>query len=75
MRLSAIEFANGEKVARPERFELPTLCFEGRCSIQLSYGREGVVYRKFRAITKKFDNRELSWFLLAKADCQRTIMS
>src|SRR4029077_19332392 len=22
-----------------ERFELPTLCFEGRCSIQLSYGR------------------------------------
>ena len=27
------------KVARPERFELPTLCFEGRCSIQLSYGR------------------------------------
>jgi len=26
-------------VARPERFELPTLCFEGRCSIQLSYGR------------------------------------
>jgi hypothetical protein len=29
-----------KKVARPERFELPTLCFEGRCSIQLSYGRE-----------------------------------
>ena len=28
-----------EKMARPERFELPTLCFEGRCSIQLSYGR------------------------------------
>src|SRR5450432_617562 len=27
------------EVARPERFELPTLCFEGRCSIQLSYGR------------------------------------
>jgi hypothetical protein len=27
------------RVARPERFELPTLCFEGRCSIQLSYGR------------------------------------
>jgi hypothetical protein len=31
--------AVGEKMARPERFELPTLCFEGRCSIQLSYGR------------------------------------
>ena len=28
-----------KRVARPERFELPTLCFEGRCSIQLSYGR------------------------------------
>ena len=26
-------------VARPERLERPTLCFEGRCSIQLSYGR------------------------------------
>ena len=30
-------------MARPERFELPTLCFEGRCSIQLSYGRVGYV--------------------------------
>lgn len=26
-------------VARPERLELPTLWFEARCSIQLSYGR------------------------------------
>jgi hypothetical protein len=27
------------KVARPEGLEPPTLCFEGRCSIQLSYRR------------------------------------
>ena len=29
------------KMARPERFELPTTWFEARCSIQLSYGRVG----------------------------------
>jgi hypothetical protein len=28
-----------KKLARPERLELPTLWFEARCSIQLSYGR------------------------------------
>ena len=32
-------------MARPERFELPTLCFEGRCSIQLSYGRNFFINR------------------------------
>jgi hypothetical protein len=26
-------------MVRPERFELPTLWFVARCSIQLSYGR------------------------------------
>ena len=26
------------KVVTPGRFERPTLCLEGRCSIQLSYG-------------------------------------
>ena len=30
---------SGEKGARLERFELPTLCLEGRCSIHLSYRR------------------------------------
>ena len=33
-------------MARPERFELPTLCFEGRCSIQLSYGRVACIDSK-----------------------------
>jgi hypothetical protein len=33
-----------KKVARPERFELPTLWFEARCSIQLSYGRICVAF-------------------------------
>jgi hypothetical protein len=28
-----------ENMARPGRLELPTLCLEGRRSIQLSYGR------------------------------------
>ena len=27
------------KLACPERFELPTLCLEGTCSFQLSYGQ------------------------------------
>jgi hypothetical protein len=27
------------KMVRPERFELPTLWFEAKCSIQMSYGR------------------------------------
>jgi hypothetical protein len=35
-----------KKMARPERFELPTNWFEASYSIQLSYGRvEGGLYR------------------------------
>ena len=33
-------------MARPGRFELPTLCLEGRRSIQLSYGRISYVDSK-----------------------------
>jgi hypothetical protein len=34
-------------MVRPERFELPTLWFEAKCSIQLSYGR--TLWRKLAA--------------------------
>jgi hypothetical protein len=37
--VQALTGDNSGKVARSERLELPTLCFEGRCSIQLSYER------------------------------------
>jgi hypothetical protein len=39
-------------VARPGRLELPTLCFEGRRSIQLSYGRTALKFdcKSFRLI-------------------------
>jgi hypothetical protein len=37
-----------KEVARPERFELPTLWFEARCSIQLSYGRVTAFYHYYR---------------------------
>src|SRR5213594_4267003 len=30
---------SGKKMARPPRLERGTLCLEGRCSVQLSYGR------------------------------------
>ena len=30
---------SGRKLVRPPRFERGTTCLEGRCSIQLSYGR------------------------------------
>src|SRR5690349_822922 len=39
MKLHEEPRKNSKKMARPERLELPTLWFEARCSIQLSYGR------------------------------------
>ena len=39
--------AFGPEMARPPRLERGTLCLEGRCSIQLSYGRTGTAERYF----------------------------
>src|ERR1700683_1807847 len=48
-----------EKVARPERFELATLWFEARCSIQLSYGREAtsLPFLATRVYVRNFSER------------------
>ena len=35
---------NRKQLVRPERFELPTCCSGGNRSIQLSYGRTGIIY-------------------------------
>ncbi len=36
-------------MARPPRLERGTLCLEGRCSIQLSYGRTGLPITQYFA--------------------------
>src|SRR5438309_4658512 len=36
------------KMVGPARFERATLCLEGRCSIQLSYGPVGLFYQRTR---------------------------
>jgi hypothetical protein len=42
-----VQAADAVKIlVRPERLELPTLCSEGRCSIQLSYGRPEFILRQ-----------------------------
>jgi hypothetical protein len=40
------------KIARPERFELPTLWFEARCSDPLSYGRVREIINVYAAVCK-----------------------
>src|SRR5882724_6608430 len=49
-------------MARPGRFELPTLCLEGRRSIQLSYGRstEGFSLRPFLSQSQRARRRNAS---------------
>jgi hypothetical protein len=39
-------------MVRPERFELPTLWFEAKCSIQLSYGRGKQVVQTLKIANK-----------------------
>ena len=39
LRFRKINARDHRKMARPPRFERGTTCLEGRCSIQLSYGR------------------------------------
>ena len=45
-------------MVRPERFELPTLWFEARCSIQLSYGR-GKTRETHRQTSENYDPWQL----------------
>ena len=44
-------------MARPGRLELPTLCLEGRRSIQLSYGRTGRIDSKTFITRRTLDFR------------------
>jgi hypothetical protein len=49
------------EMARPERLELPTLWFEARCSIQLSYGRilgNSIIFTLLRGHVKLWRRRD-----------------
>jgi hypothetical protein len=55
-------------MARPERFELPTLCLEGRCSIHLSYGRAYFHFNAHCLVPILLENTEIQ--RVDKADSQ-----
>jgi hypothetical protein len=56
-------------VARPEGFEPPTLCLEGRRSIHLSYGRAVISI----LILKHFPSLLLVPSLIFSSDCTKTV--
>src|SRR5438093_2762641 len=77
-----IVFLRGrERLARPERFELPTYCSGGNRSIQLSYGRDGLssVYIQRFAPSIGRDRREKSYKAqrsrMVNAGCSRLTRS
>ena len=53
-------------MARPGRLELPTLCLEGRRSIQLSYGRNYLIVRYLFACAQYF------WVITLCSDGRRS---
>jgi hypothetical protein len=59
-----------ELLVRPERLELPTLCSEGRCSIQLSYGRHNAFYGKLgqrgNSLARKFAALDSTLYSISK---------
>ena len=61
-------------MARPERFELPTLWFEARCSDPLSYGRVRRIINVYEGVCKQ--SKEGYWtkigaflFVLCVCEC------
>jgi hypothetical protein len=53
-----------KRLARPARFERATLCLEGRCSIQLSYGRAAITVSVYGSCLN-CRNRQLSYVFLS----------
>ena len=54
---------------RPEGLEPPTLWFEARCSIQLSYGRASSGYQFLRTRTTTFDKEKSGLDRIASSEC------